>query len=88
MPIQTTPHIPEANAILNEWCEKNEVSINQFANAIHCEYQHAWNMLRGDQPITLARILIFLGPKGPAPAISEAMKSQLDQLYQDKQLAA
>lgn len=87
MPIQTTPHIPAANAILKAWCERNEVSIKQLAQTIHCDYQHAWNMLQGNGAITLptlARLLIFLGPKGPAPAIGAAMKTELDQLYNDK----
>ena len=85
MPKQTTPKLPKQ--ILNDWCEKNNVSIGQFAKDIHADYQHGWNILRGSYPINrnvLANILIYYGKDGPALEIAEAMKNEFVSLYQQK----
>lgn len=69
---------------LQDWCAKREIGPQQLAEAIKCTYQHAWNLLSGTYPITLptlARLLIVYGKDGPAPAIAESMKIELNNLY-------
>lgn len=79
MPNSTTP-----KQALRDWCAQRDIGPQQLATAIKCTYQHAWNVLSGEYPITLptlARLLIVYGKDGPALAISEAMKAELDAIY-------
>lgn len=80
------PKLITPKQILQDWCAQREIGPQQLAEAIKCTYQHAWNVLSGQYPITLptlARLLVVYGKDGPAVAIAEAMKFELEHLYGD-----
>jgi hypothetical protein len=84
MPTTQLPNLPLARAALIDWCHQNNIRPRELAATIHCDYQHAWKLLCTDAPITLptlARLLIFYGTGGPAPAIAAALKTELETLY-------
>lgn len=75
---------PNPKQALRNWAERNEIYPARLARELHCTEAHAWEILKGDRAITLptlARLLVVYGKDGPALAIAEAMKVQLDTLY-------
>ena len=78
--------------ILRKWADDNSISPALLAKQLSCNYSHAWQLLNdADYTInlpTLARLLVVYGKDGPAIAIAEAMKTELNQLYSPETVAA
>lgn len=64
---------------LQAWAQVKEIAPTDLAIQTGMSYQHAWNIMRGEYPITyetLGKLLVVFGVEGPAPAIAEAMRAE------------
>lgn len=85
MPRTPLPELEAPRQALLDWCQQHNVGPQELATGLHCNYQHAWTVLRSRyriSPSLIGRLLIHYGVTGPAPAIAAAFKQQLDRQYE------